>query len=66
MDPSASSLDLLLWHCGFELDAILTPEGGVDRSLIDTYLKLTPEERINSNTATWADIQSMRKALGRR
>jgi transcriptional regulator with XRE-family HTH domain len=43
--PRSDTLDKLLEACGFELR--LAPErgGGVDQSLIDHWLELTPAER---------------------
>jgi transcriptional regulator with XRE-family HTH domain len=43
--PRADTLDRLLVACGFELRLGPVRGGGVDRSLIDHWLELTPAER---------------------
>ena len=43
--PRADTLDRLLDACGFELRLGPTRGGGVDRSLIDHWLELSPAER---------------------
>lgn len=43
--PRADTLDRLLEACGFELRLGPARGGGVDQSLIDHWLELTPAER---------------------
>jgi transcriptional regulator with XRE-family HTH domain len=44
-DPRYRTLSRLLRACGFELDYYAKPGRGADRSLIQSYLRLTPTER---------------------
>jgi transcriptional regulator with XRE-family HTH domain len=48
--PRADTLERLLKACGFELRLGPVRGGGVDRSLIDHWLELTPAERAEGAT----------------
>ncbi|HET7722174.1 MAG TPA: helix-turn-helix transcriptional regulator [Acidimicrobiales bacterium] len=60
--PRADTLERLLKACGFELRLGPARGGGVDVSLIEHWLELTPAERAEGATAYGRALDRMRTA----
>jgi transcriptional regulator with XRE-family HTH domain len=60
--PRADTLDRLLRACGWELDMTLRRGLGEDRSLIKSWLALTPEERAERGAAYGRFADELRRA----
>jgi transcriptional regulator with XRE-family HTH domain len=60
--PRADTLDKLLKACGWELDMALRRGQGEDRSLIRSWLRLTPIERAEGGAAYGKALDTMRAA----
>ena len=65
VSPSADTLQRLLRACGMELAAVERPGAGVDRTLIDERLRLTPGGRARQAALEWRRTEAFRKR-GRR
>ena len=62
--PRADTLDRLLRACGWELDMTLRRGQGEDRSLIRSWLALTPEERAERGAQYGRAVGRLRAARG--
>lgn len=62
--PRADTLDRLLRACGWELDMTLRRGQGEDRSLIRSWLNLTPEERAERGAEYGRALERLRAARG--
>ena len=60
--PRADTLARLLKACGFELRLGPARGGGVDRSLVDEWLGLSPAERLDRATGYGRMVDRMRSA----
>jgi transcriptional regulator with XRE-family HTH domain len=65
VSPSADTLQRLLRVCGMELAAVERPGAGVDRTLIQDRLRLTPGERVRQAALEWRRTEAFRRR-GRR
>lgn len=62
IDPKVSTLSKLLRACGYTLEPRQSLGVGVDRSLIQQMLRLTPRERLDSVVAA---ADSLRRLTGK-
>lgn len=60
--PRADTLEKLLRACGFELRLAPTRGGGVDRSQIEGWLKLSPAERLRRAAGYGTMLNRFRRA----
>jgi transcriptional regulator with XRE-family HTH domain len=60
--PRADTLDRLLRACGWELDMTLRRGEGEDRSLIRSWLALTPQDRAERGAAYGRFADELRRA----
>ena len=65
VSPSVDTLDRLLRHCGREVEAVPRPGDGVDRTLIQERLRMTPGQRARQAVVEWDGTRVFRDA-GRR
>ena len=60
--PRADTLEKLLRACGFELRLAPTRGGGVDRSQIDAWLRMSPAERARGTADYGRALDRLRDA----
>lgn len=65
VSPSADTLQRLLRACGMELAGVERPGVGVDRTLIQDRLQMTPGARARQAALEWLRTESFRRR-GRR
>lgn len=63
--PRVDTLDRLLAACGLELATVPRPGTGVDRTLIQERLRLTPAERGRLTVRAWEKTRPFVRAAGR-
>ena len=61
VSPSTDTLQRLLRACGMELVAVDRPGRGVDRTLVQKRLKLTPGERARRAVLEWRRTEVFRR-----
>lgn len=65
VSPSVDMLERLLAECGLEIDVAPKAGEGVDRTLIDEQLKLSPRTRILAAENQWRGALALRDAARR-
>jgi predicted transcriptional regulator len=66
IDPRTRTLEKLLRVCHRELDIRVVRDWGLDRTLIDSFLKLSPEDRIQSAANMSNFVEELQNAPSRR
>lgn len=66
VSPSVDMLDRLLKQCGLEVDVAQKAGDGVDGTLIDERLKLSPRDRILAAEDEWRGALALREAAQRK
>ena|SRR5439155_25450893 len=59
--PTVDTMERLLKACGLELDAVARPGAGVDVTLIQERLELTPGQRARRAVAEWEGTEPFRR-----
>ncbi len=65
VSPRAETLDRLLRSCGKDVVVVQRPGAGVDRSLIQQRLRLTPAERARLTAREWENTRVFERAAHR-
>jgi transcriptional regulator with XRE-family HTH domain len=62
VSPTVDTLDRLLRECGWEVEALRRRGEGVDRTLIQQRLRMTPRQRIRQGEIEWEEVDAFRRA----
>src|SRR5437867_470767 len=65
VSPTVATLDRLLRECGWELDALRRHGEGVDRTLIQARLRMSPAQRLRQGEIEWEEVDALRRAAER-
>jgi transcriptional regulator with XRE-family HTH domain len=64
VSPRLETLDVLLRGCGLALDLVERPGVGVDRTLIQERLRLSPVQRAKLTAREWNRTRQLRRRSG--
>jgi transcriptional regulator with XRE-family HTH domain len=65
VSPRAETLDRLLRSCGKDIDLVVRPGTGLDRTLIRERLRLTTAERARLSVREWENTRAFDRAVRR-